>query len=173
VLHEALAKFLKPDAKLDILDLGCGTGLCGVVLKPYASRLTGVDLSPAMLDQAKKRGIFDELETAEVTGYLQKNAGRFDLVAAGDVLVYIGELSPVFEAARKALRPGGLFAFTAEQFDGTGYALGDSMRYAHSRDYLEQTARAAGFEVRMLQETSTRKENRIPVPGWIVVLAVP
>ncbi|MFW5838048.1 MAG: tetratricopeptide repeat protein, partial [Desulfovibrionaceae bacterium] len=170
VLLEALAGFIEPEARPDVLDLGCGTGLCGVVLKPYAKTLAGVDLSPGMIEQARRREIYDDLAVGEVTSHLQNRPGAFDLVAAGDVLVYLGELGPVLKAAAGALRPDGLLVFTVERQDEPGYSLGDSMRYAHSRDYLEQTARQAGFEVKLLREASTRKEVETPVPGWVAVL---
>ena len=38
-----------------ILDLGCGTGLVGLELKNNLSYLEGVDLSKAMIEEAKKR----------------------------------------------------------------------------------------------------------------------
>lgn len=46
---------------LDILDLGCGTGLIGSWFKDYARKLVGVDVSPTMLDMATKKGCYHEL----------------------------------------------------------------------------------------------------------------
>src|SRR5260370_26931297 len=46
---------------LEVLDAGCGTGLCGPLLRPYARRLVGVDLSSAMLQRAGLRGCYDAL----------------------------------------------------------------------------------------------------------------
>jgi predicted TPR repeat methyltransferase len=39
----------EPDKQLDVLDAGCGTGLCGPMVAPYARRLVGMDLSAPML----------------------------------------------------------------------------------------------------------------------------
>ena len=43
-----------------ILDAGCGTGLCGPLLKPWARRLVGVDLSGGMLEKARALQLYDE-----------------------------------------------------------------------------------------------------------------
>ena len=52
--------------KLAILDLGCGTGLAGLAFQPLAARLDGVDLSPAMIEKARARGIYDHLDVADL-----------------------------------------------------------------------------------------------------------
>lgn len=49
------------NGSLDILDLGCGTGLIGSWFKDYARKLVGVDVSPTMLDMATKKGCYHEL----------------------------------------------------------------------------------------------------------------
>ena len=92
---------------LDVLDAGCGTGLCGPLLAPYARRLVGVDLSERMLDQARARDVYDELVKGELTEYLAASAGTFDAIVSADTLVYFGPLEAVAEAAERALRPGG------------------------------------------------------------------
>jgi predicted TPR repeat methyltransferase len=156
---------------LDVLDLGCGTGLCGVLFRPMARKLIGVDLSPAMLAKARERNIYDGLEVAEVTAALRGAPSRFDLLVAGDVLCYIGDLSAVFDAASMSLRPGGLFAFSVETHSGTGWLLRPTRRYAHATGYVRQAANAAGFECVSLSETAAlRKEAGNDVPGLIVVL---
>src|ERR1700761_4134580 len=72
---------------LDILDLGCGTGLAGVVFKPVAARLDGVDLSPAMIEKALARGIYDRLMVADLETALAAPGPRHDLILAADTLV--------------------------------------------------------------------------------------
>ena len=83
-----------------ILDLGCGTGLSGQPFRQSASRLVGVDLSPAMLEQARRLNIYDELVCDELISYLQHTSYRFDVMVAADVLIYFGDLGPVFGAVR-------------------------------------------------------------------------
>ena len=59
---------LEPSKQLDVLDAGCGTGLCGPLLAPYARRLIGVDLSEGMLALAKEKHVYDALIKRRVDG---------------------------------------------------------------------------------------------------------
>ena len=56
-----------PSQRLDVLDAGCGTGLCGVLVAPFARRLVGVDLSDGMLAHAGDKNIYHALIRAELT----------------------------------------------------------------------------------------------------------
>src|SRR5262249_12915684 len=129
---------LSPSKRLDVLDAGCGTGLCGSLVAPYARRLTGVDLSEGMLAHAKEKHVYDELTKAELTQYLRGAREAFDLIVSADTLVYFGDLEAVFTAAAAALRDGGLFVFTLEHAGSepdSGYRLELHGRYSHSRAY--------------------------------------
>lgn len=88
-----------PAARFDVLDAGCGTGLCQPVLRPHARHLTGVDLSPRMVDKARERGGYDALAVAELTAFLNERPDAYDLIASADTLVYFGALEPVLTAA--------------------------------------------------------------------------
>lgn len=154
------------------LDLGCGTGLAGEVFRPACGRLEGVDLSPAMVERARRKAIYDRLDTGDLATWLAAQpAGVADLVLAADVLVYLGDLAPVFAAAARALRPGGLFCFTAQRHDGPGTVLGEDLRYAHAGQDLRDLAAASGFQVASLEPVSTREDRGVPVPGLLAVLA--
>ncbi|MBI4985425.1 MAG: methyltransferase domain-containing protein, partial [Rhodocyclales bacterium] len=155
------------ERRLDVLDGGCGTGLCAPVLAPYARRLSGVDLSPRMLDKARQRGHYDELAAAELVAFLRERTGSFDLIAMADTLIYFGDLSALFAAAARALRPGGAFAFTIEEAAGAAppYRLDPSGRYAHSRDYVARQLAAAGFAVVASRDEILRSEFCRPTPG--------
>ncbi len=168
-------KGVLPDASgtLAVLDAGCGTGLCGPLLRPYARRLVGVDLSAGMLEKARQRGDYDELAEAELTAYLQQHAGAYDLVASADTLVYFGDLAPVFTAARETLRPGGWLGFSLEANEGEGIELSASGRYRHARRYVEDALRAAGFADLRIAADSLRKEAGQPVASWVVLARRP
>jgi predicted TPR repeat methyltransferase len=158
---------------LDVLDLGCGTGLAGAVFRPVARQLDGVDLSPGMLAWAAARGVYDRLTAGDLVAHLGGLCRRYDLILAAEVFIYLGDLSPVFAAARRALRAGGWLAFTVEAGDGDDYSLQAVRRYAHPRGYLTRAAEATGFRVCCLEETSTRTEALQPVPSFVCVLANP
>jgi predicted TPR repeat methyltransferase len=153
------------------LDLGCGTGLAGAAFRDCVEHIQGVDLSAGMLAQARAKCIYDALELGDVIDHLQAAPNdTFDLVLAGDLLVYIGDLTPLFTQLARVLASGGLFAFTAESHDGRGYVLGAQTRYAHSRSYIERVTSGAGLTVRLMQRASTRNNKGTEVGGLIAVL---
>ena len=148
VIVEALRQRLPtaPQAELSVLDAGCGTGLCGPLLRPYARRLVGIDLSPRMLEVAEASRTYDELHITEVVGAMVAEREGYDLIVAADVLVYFGPLDELFRAVAGALRPGGLAGVTVERHDGDGYTLRPSGRYAHTAEYLRAAAAQAGLD---------------------------
>jgi predicted TPR repeat methyltransferase len=167
-----LVALLRPAAaaSLDILDLGCGTGRCGLSLAPQKRYLVGVDLSERMLVRARLRAIYDELHMDEVHNWLRGvSEARFDLVIAADVLIYIGALEELFGEIARALRAGGCFAFSTEECVGTDYTLLPSGRYAQSQAYIERLAELA-FGVVTGQATVIRIESGVPIPGRLYVL---
>lgn len=171
LLAQALGPVLAGRQGLDVLDAGCGTGLAAPVLRPLAARLDGVDLSGAMVDKARERGLYDGLMVGELVACLQHRPGTYDLVVAADVLVYFGDLGGIMAAAARALRPGGVFAFTVERAeDCATYVLGAKNRYAHAPDYVEAVAAENGFAVAVMERESTRREAGNDVPGLVVVL---
>lgn len=149
-----------------MLDLGCGTGLSGSAFRANVDRLTGVDISAAMIAEARRKGLYDRLETCELVAFLAVEAAaerRYDLVVAADVLVYVHDLAGVAAAVRQVLAPTGMFAFTLETHAGEGVLLRESLRYAHSAACVR--AAMVGFELVQLAEVATRTERRAPVPG--------
>jgi pentatricopeptide repeat protein len=160
-----------PAKALDILDAGCGTGLCAPLLAPYARTLIGVDLSAAMLTRAAERGGYDELVKAELTEYLRRSPERFDVIVSADTLVYFGALDDAFAAAAVALRPEGWLIFTLEEAQsakpGERYRLPHHGRYEHSREYVEQALAAAGLKA-SIDRVELRMESGTPVAGLAV-----
>jgi predicted TPR repeat methyltransferase len=162
---------VRPSQPIDILDLGCGTGLCGPLLRPWARHLCGIDLSPAMIEQARARGVYDALEACDLVVALRRAERSFDLLVAADVLLYVGDLSPVFEAAAKCLRPGGLFAYSVESGAGDRYYLQEkSKRFAHSRPYLQKLAAMYGFVEESFESVTARLDAGQPVPAYLAVV---
>ena len=160
-----------PAHRLDVLDAGCGTGLCGVMVAPFARRLVGVDLSQGMLAQAKDKNVYDALTKAELTEYLRDNREAFDLIVSADTLVYFGGLEGVIAAVAGALRPNGMFVFTLEHAPGNGtradYRLELHGRYCHARAYVEQVLTSTGLQPTIMQ-AELRMEAGAPVPGLVI-----
>jgi predicted TPR repeat methyltransferase len=165
---------LRPQGGLDVLDLGCGTGLCGPLLRPLARTLAGVDLSAAMIEKARGRGVYDRLEVADLVDALcAAPRASFDLLVAADVLNYIGDLAPTMEAATAALPRDGLFSFSVEASgagEGRFQLRAATHRYAHAEAYLRHVADIYGFDVRSLEAITIRKEANSPVNGYLVTL---
>jgi len=158
---------------IDVLDLGCGTGLCGPLLKPWARSLTGLDVSQKMLEEASGKHVYDHLVGGELVAYLATQSECFDLIVAADVFIYIGDLSGVFDGARRALRPGGLFAFSTEASANEDARLQQSLRYAHSAAYLQGLAADTGWFVVSITPHVLREEDGQGVPGHLTVLRRP
>lgn len=165
MLAALAAKHLAPAPKsLSVLDLGCGTGLAGVALASLARRLVGVDLSPAMLAEAKKRGLYADL----IEGDLESMAFAqpFDLAVAADVLIYLGDLSPTFAAIDRALSPGGAILFSVEELEKGGtFQLTDDLRYAHAYEHIRTLASAQGWSEVASERAALRRQGGKPVAG--------
>lgn len=159
--------------KVAILDLGCGTGLCGQAVSSMATRLDGVDLSPQMLAKAQGRNIYDELEVADIYPFMEKKAGCYNVIVAAGVFEHIGDPHPAFQAAFRALKDPGLFIFTAEDNPTQDLSVNSSGYYMHGRAYLEERAMQCGFNLDSLESVKMRIDNGVTVQGLCVVLSKP
>lgn len=153
------------------LDLGCGTGLCGPLLAPLVETVDGIDLSPTMLEAARRRGIYRTLVQADIVEHLRTTEVRYDLLVAADVFIYIGALDAVFAGARRVLQPGGVLCASVEAADDAhDWQLRPSARYAQSQRYLHALADGHGFQVLAIDAHPIREDQRQPVPGLIATL---
>lgn len=162
-----------PARRLRVLDAGCGTGLCGLRLSPWAAELIGVDLSPQMLEQAARRGIYHRLEQENVIEFLGANAGAFDVVVAGDVLCYFGDLGEFARHATASLRTEGRLGFSIERAEqgeagdpaSSGCVIRHHGRYAHSRRHIQRAFEGWALT---FAEVVLRLESGQPVGGYWV-----
>jgi len=171
VLAAIVELYPRADAVYDILDVGCGTGLCGPLLRPRARRLIGVDLSSGMLEEASQRGVYDELVEGELTDYLRRHTGCYDIIAAADTLNYFGALDVVLGAAAGGLRNNGHLVFTLEcetTTESSPWRLQPNGRYSHSDVYVRAEVRDAGLDLVSLRRNILRREGMDPVQGWLV-----
>lgn len=172
-----------------VVDLGCGTGLFGAEIRARATRLEGFDLSANMLAKARAKALYDHLGQADLaqppaaSGLFAEGLaqGRADLAAAADVLMYLGDLAPVFTLASALLRPGGHFAFSVEDADAVppapgpreGVVLRPSLRFAHGEAYVRAAAAAAGLTILQVERTDIRKDGAQAVKGILFLASNP
>ena len=172
-VHAAFLQWASGRQDLDILDLGCGTGACGVLLRPFARYLTGVDLSAPMLAIAKQKHAYDELHNAGIGAFLAGASPRFDVIVASGVLIFIGDLAALMIAARRVLRSGGVFIFTCYRSEATDVTVRGNFHFAHSEAHLRARAQAAGFTVDGIDTVVHEYEHGVEQPGYRVTLVVP
>ena len=174
-----IAKILSEKMNIDsakrynILDLGCGTGLCGKVLDSLFKKrfMTGVDLSGQMLKKACAKKCYDHLEKAEIEQYLKCKKDDFDLIVAADVVTYFGSLDELFYLVFSALKNGGYFAFsvTKNDINENDYFLHSSGRFIHAENYLKNVLQKNGFRLCKQVDSFLRKEGEKDVRGWIIL----
>ena len=155
---------------LDVIDLGCGTGLVGKHFRTIAGRLAGIDISARMMQQAERRHVYDQLVLDNYVDYLKKRQEPCDLVLAADVFIYAGDLIAVFQAVARLLRQGGLFAFSLETAPHGDYVLQRNRRYAHSLEYIDRLAQQTGFHEVSVNAVKLRRHGEEHAAGLIVVL---
>ena len=170
-VREMLEQLKLPQARqLDVLDIGCGTGVCGEYLRGYAKHLEGVDLSPHMLAQAQKKKYYDKLECADAISYMQGSQRSFDLIIASGVLILFGDLMPVFQAVAGLLKPGGVFVFTLYRSESDAVMVRHNLHFAHSAAYVRETVEAADLQVVLLEQKVHEYDLGKPQSGWIGAL---
>lgn len=164
--------------KLDILDLGCGTGQFGQAITPFAKQLVGVDLSLKMLEKSALLNIYHRLEHKELLEMMHgESENSYDLIAASDVFVYLGMLDDIVAEAKRLLRPNGIFTFSVESLEALpkslaeskDFVLNDTGRYAHSMAYLNMLAKDSGFSMLEVKEESIRLEGQKAIIGYLAL----
>lgn len=174
--HQQVAKALSRYAAAapwgSVLDAGCGTGLCGPLLRPHCHRLVGIDLSEQMIMQARDRTSYDELVVEEIGAFMRARPLAFDAIVSSDVFIYLGKLDEPVRAAHRALKPGGLLVVTFESLTGSdqeSYQLQSNGRYAHRDVYIQSTLAEAAFDLLELADEPIRREFGRDVTGLLVV----
>ena len=175
LLRNIFSKYIQPHAKTkNIIDLGCGTGQCGILFHDLANFMLGIDLSFHMLTIAKKIGAYNALCQANLNSFIPGcKQYFFDLAIAGDVLVYMGDLNPFFANCTKLLKPGAKFLFTVEKSNNADYILLTSGRYAHSKPYIERLASKYAFVIEEYVDIIPRENNGQAILGNAYVLCKP
>ena len=158
-----------------VLDLGCGTGLTGGALRDMADHITGIDLSEGMVEMADEREVYDELYVGEVVDFLADiDEAPWDLIAATDVLPYLGDLHAFFAGAERCSNRGAILAFSSETlpdetFAGRSFMVGPHQRFAHGEDYVRKGLDEAGFDTLEAGLITVRHEEGEPIPGHLFI----
>ena len=172
LVHESLGP---PNADRKVLDAGCGTGLAGPLLRPFSSKLIGVDLSAGMLVHANSRHVYDRLEKSDLIEHLSTHQGEYGLIAAADTFNYFGDLSVLLPACFSALTDNGWLVFTLELGEtyGETWHLESHGRYTHPPGYLMEQLASCGIEEGEMHKAVLRKENGQDVEGLLVAVEKP
>ena len=176
LLRERLLE-VAPGPYARMLDLGCGTGLTAEAVEDLTSRRVGVDMSEGMLEAADEKELYDALFLADAAGFLdseEAGAPRWSLIAATDMLPYLGALEPLFGSVAARIEAGGVFAFSSETlpdeaFEGRDYQIGPHHRFAHRLGYVQRLLTEAGFIALSEELIVIRYDEGDPVPGHLIL----
>lgn len=91
------------------LDLGCGTGFMINILKEKAKKITGVDVTQAMLDKVDKTGNAEVILINSDTGTVKLQKEFYDIATAYTFLDHLYDLKPTFNNTFNSLKKGGIF----------------------------------------------------------------
>ncbi|OQR92754.1 hypothetical protein THRCLA_08617 [Thraustotheca clavata] len=184
-LYEALQRTTPLESlnhKWRMIDLGCGTGLCGRIFNPHVKYIIGVDLSPVMVEKTRALGCYDEVIADDLLPVLQAQGDNsVDLILSADVWIYVGALELVFRACHRVLKSSGYLAFSIEEYTGFAkstdmpqleYQLVHSGRFQHSRSYIRRLANEFGYVIQLEESITVRQETSEPIPGVLYVLSI-
>ena len=170
---QILAKMIRDkfnDPLGSVLDLGCGTGLMGKELSQNCDYLEGIDLSNCMLEEAKKKNVYNKLRQYDIVEYLTTEPLNFNYLIAADVFVYVGELSDIFRLIKCHSHRTGRLVFSTEHTEKAGYFLEKSGRYSHSKSYIEGLCSAFNYRICHFSISNLRKENDKIISGGLYLL---
>lgn len=170
LLRQGFQSVLEKDVRFrNVLDLGCGTGLAGAEFQTLADRLTGVDISLRMIRQARAKNIYHVLRCGDILSFLNHTDEAYDLFVASDVLVYMGNLSPVFKAIRRRSMSGAYFVFSTETTRKNDFVLCETGRFAHTPSYIRSVGESHGFAIQADWPAELRKEGGNAVIGQVFI----
>ena len=153
-----------------VLDLGCGTGLLGLEIKQFCSSLEGIDLSNLMVEQARKKNVYDKLSHRDIIDYLAAENLDFDYFIATDVFIYVGDLSHIFELLKPRNKSGGKLVFSTEHTNADGFVLEKTGRYSHSKKYIKNMCEKFNYKLCHFESINLRKEKNRFITGGLYIV---
>lgn len=128
----ALADYMD-DKSAPILDFGCGTGLSGLAFKLAGfTTIDGLDLSAEMLEVARAKGVYRNLDQIEADGKLAHTPGDYAAIAAVGVIGAGAAPLSVFDTLMYGLASGGKFVFSFND-----HALEDPANVARINEWTD------------------------------------
>jgi predicted TPR repeat methyltransferase len=178
LVARTFARLVGDRRQLDVLDAGSGTGLVGTLVRPWARRLDGVDLSSEMCERAREKNIYETIEQDDLVDYMTGHPATYDVVTCAATFIHFGDLRRALEAAAATLRDHGLLVFTLLQNpdDDNEFAVGslDGLAqggcYVHGRKYIATLAAQLNFAVEALDSEIHEMRLDQPIMGLIVAL---
>jgi len=140
MIQETIQQTYCNQAKLKILDLGCGTGSLAEFLSSYSNMLHGVDLSSDMISKANDTGFYDSLFQKDIEQFLEETTCRYDMIIAAAVLIHFFDLELIFASVANKLNAGGKFIFSIFEETEKDKDLNSLLMYSHNSAYIERLA---------------------------------
>jgi SAM-dependent methyltransferase len=153
----ALDEWLRVPAGCRVLDVGCGVGRWSRLLAARGARVTGIDLSPTMIEEARRRaaraGVAERC-TFQVQDVCDLQLrGQFDMVLAVTVLQHILDPAGLRAAAlglSRCLAPGGRMVLLEAAPDDEVSRCDTTVFKARRRGVYVELFRACGLRLRSL-----------------------
>ncbi|NET71393.1 MAG: methyltransferase domain-containing protein [Sphaerospermopsis sp. SIO1G2] len=139
-----------------VLELGCGSGLCGMLMAEHAATIVGVDYCLPMLDIARPkrrpdfRRVYTEIIHQDIRQFIHHlREPEYDAIVAAHVFNYVGDIAMIITQAIHGLKSGGVFVFQVEPYpyEGRFGLLPKLGRFGHSDGYIRHYLEYAGFEL--------------------------
>ncbi len=151
-----------------VIDMGCGTGLCGERLQASDAHLIGIDLSPGMLAIARNKKVYQELIEGDLLDILKSRTFAADVLIAADVFIYFGDLSTLLQQAFTQAKAQGWLTFSCEEGpDDDTFHLATTGRYQHPKAYIVKVLVAAGWHLMLEERVTLREQKGQPVLGRV------
>ena len=175
-LSDPLLESTGPHPQDRVLDVGCGSGQLAVALAPLVAHVTGVDLTPAMLDQARalqaKAGVANVDWKQGDSLRLPVPDGAFDLVVSRSMFHHAADPLGTLSEMRRACAPGGRIAVLDLTPDADKAAAFDALELlrdpSHARALPPEELRGLGAQLGLQEITARPHAAELPIE---VVLA--
>jgi len=172
VCVEKLRPYLPATSGLSVVDVGCGVGHLARLWRRVASRMIGIDATPAMTERAALTKtaedvvVFDAVHTHDIRtlpdGVIAP--ASMDVVLLGNVAQFIGDLSVTFQKISAMLKPGGLMIVTVEPCGGEYYSvMPATARFGHSDAYVRAQAALVELEAVAQEKASLYPNTQVTV----------